>query len=172
MMCAVINEWHVTCKKQIDYDIVCCDHIFDLKNRKLLTGYGVKNSRRFVIVDHVVYQHYGKQIKAYFQENEVPAKIVSFISGEANKSMDNYIRLLHELNSFPIRRRSDPIISIGGGVLTDIVGFMASSYRRGVPHIKVPTTLMAYVDAAVGIKTGINFGHYKNRIGAFVPPHL
>ncbi len=55
-------------------------------------------------------------------------------------------------------------------MLTDVVGFAAASYRRGVPHIKVPTTLMGYVDASVGIKTGINFNGCKNRLGSFEPP--
>lgn len=93
-----------------------------------------------------------------------------FPSGEENKSVDHYLRILHELDSFPINRRDEPIIAIGGGVLTDIAGFVASSYRRGVPHIKIPTTLMGYIDASVGIKTGINFNHHKNRLGSFEPP--
>jgi 3-dehydroquinate synthase len=74
------------------------------------------------------------------------------------------------LDDFPINRRDEPIIAIGGGVLTDISGFVASSYRRGVPHIKVPTTLMGYIDASVGIKTGVNFNSHKNRLGSFEPP--
>jgi len=61
-------------------------------------------------------------------------------------------------------------IAIGGGVLTDIAGFVASSYRRGIPHIKIPTTLMGYVDASIGIKAGVNFNNNKNRLGAFEPP--
>jgi len=93
-----------------------------------------------------------------------------FPSGEKNKSVDNYLWILRELDKFPINRRDEPIIAIGGGVLTDIAGFVASSYRRGVPHIKVPTTLMGYIDASVGIKTGINFNDHKNRLGSFEPP--
>ncbi len=81
--------------------------------------------------------------------------------------MENYLWILRELDGFPINRRDEPIIAIGGGVLTDIAGFVASSYRRGVPHIKVPTTLMGYIDASVGIKTGINFNGHKNRLGSF-----
>jgi 3-dehydroquinate synthase len=77
---------------------------------------------------------------------------------------------LRELDKFPINRRDEPIIAIGGGVLTDIAGFVASSYRRGIPHIKVPTTLMGYVDASVGIKAGVNFNNHKNRLGSFEPP--
>ena len=89
---------------------------------------------------------------------------------EENKTVERYLSILRELDSFPIHRRDEPIIAIGGGVLTDVVGFVASSYRRGVPHIKVPTTLMGYVDASIGIKTGINFNGSKNRLGSFHPP--
>jgi 3-dehydroquinate synthase len=84
--------------------------------------------------------------------------------------VDNYLWVLRELDKFPINRRDEPIIAIGGGVLTDIAGFVASSYRRGIPHIKVPTTLMGYVDASEGIKTGVNFNNHKNRLGSFEPP--
>src|SRR5574337_2166952 len=86
------------------------------------------------------------------------------------KTVDAWLGILHELDAFPIHRRDEPIIAIGGGVLTDVVGFVASSYRRGVPHIKVPTTLMGYVDASVGVKSGINFNHHKNRLGSFEAP--
>ncbi|MEJ2513560.1 MAG: sedoheptulose 7-phosphate cyclase, partial [Anaerolineales bacterium] len=71
---------------------------------------------------------------------------------------------------FPIHRRDEPIIMIGGGVLSDVAGFVASSYRRSVPHLKVPSTLMGYIDASIGIKNGINYNGYKNRLGSFEPP--
>merc|ERR1719424_668926 len=61
---------------------------------------------------------------------------------------------VHELG---IDRRLDPVIAIGGGVCMDIVGFAASIYRRRTPYIRVPTTLMGYVDASVGAKSGVNF---------------
>jgi len=57
-------------------------------------------------------------------------------------------------------------------VITDLTGFVAGTYRRGVPHIRIPTTLMGYVDASVGIKTGVNFNGHKNRVGAFAPPAM
>jgi 3-dehydroquinate synthase len=75
------------------------------------------------------------------------------------------------LDEFPVDRRDEPIIAIGGGVVTDLTGFVAGTYRRGLPHIRVPTTLIGYVDASVGIKTGVNFRGHKNRVGAFTPPH-
>ena len=62
------------------------------------------------------------------------------------------------------------MIVVGGGVLLDVVGFAASIYRRGTPYLRVPTTLVAIIDAGIGVKTGINFSGSKNRIGAYFPP--
>jgi 2-epi-5-epi-valiolone synthase len=123
-----------------------------------------------VVVDGNVVRLYGEKIRAYFAHHQIDAKIVIFPGGEENKTVDAYLGILYELDSFPIHRRDEPILAIGGGVLTDVVAFVASTYRRSVPHIKVPTTLMGYIDASIGIKTGINFNGHKNRIGSFEPP--
>ncbi len=62
------------------------------------------------------------------------------------------------------------LVALGGGVVTDLVGFLASTYCRGVPHVLIPTTLLAMVDAAIGGKTGVNTPHGKNLIGTLYPP--
>jgi 3-dehydroquinate synthase len=160
-------RWRVRANRPIEYEIVNAPGLFEPGNPALLAEGG---RRRFVVVDGNVARLYGQQIRAYFAHQQIEAKIVTFPAGEENKTVDSYLGLLYELDSFPIHRRDEPIIAIGGGVLTDVVGFIASSYRRSVPHIKIPTTLMGYIDASVGIKTGINFNGHKNRIGSFEPP--
>jgi 3-dehydroquinate synthase len=75
---------------------------------------------------------------------------------EASKNLENIIDILHELEAFGIARRSEPIIAIGGGSLLDYVGFACSIYRRVVPYVRVPTTLLSIVAVSVAIKTGIN----------------
>jgi len=164
------NSWHVSHQRTIEYEVVNCQNIFHPQNEALLSAGKGENTRRFVIVDANVEKYFSNEIREYFDFHKVDAKILVFPSGEQNKSVENYLWILRELDSFPINRRDEPIIAIGGGVLTDIAGFVASSYRRGVPHIKAPTTLMGYIDAAVGIKTGINFNSHKNRLGSFEPP--
>ena len=154
----------------IEYEVVNTSNIFHPQNWALLSTGKIEDTRRFVVVDENVDKHFHTEIRDYFSYHHIEAKVVTFPGGEENKTLDHYLCLLRELDSFPIHRRDEPIIAIGGGVLTDIVGFVASSYRRGVPHIKVPTTLMGYVDASIGIKTGINFNGSKNRLGAFHPP--
>jgi 3-dehydroquinate synthetase len=160
----------VTYQHTIEYDIVTSPDLFHPQNPALLSGGRIDNGRRFVVIDSNVERFFSSEIRNYFSENQVEAKIIPFPGGEEYKTLESYLSIARELDSFPIHRRDEPIIAIGGGVLTDVVGFVASSYRRGVPYIKVPTTLMGYVDASIGIKTGINFNSNKNRLGAFVPP--
>jgi 3-dehydroquinate synthetase len=165
-----LRKWNVNCQKEINYDIILTEEVLNPYNEMLLAGGRKKGSRRFVVVDRFIYNMYKDQLVTYFEKNEIHSKIVPFDSGEKNKSLENYIQVFQELDKFPIDRRGEPIIAIGGGVVTDVIGFIASSYRRGIPHIKVPTTLMGYVDASVGIKVGVNFNGNKNRMGSFEPP--
>ncbi|HEY5730566.1 MAG TPA: sedoheptulose 7-phosphate cyclase [Anaerolineales bacterium] len=165
-----MNSWRVSHQRTVEYDVVNCHNVFDTQNEGLLSVGRRKNTRRFIIIDESVHDLYSQAIMDYFDFHKVEARVLSIPAGEGNKTVDNYLWILEELDRFPINRRDEPIIAIGGGVLTDIAGFVASSYRRGIPHIKVPTTLMGYVDAAVGVKTGINFNDHKNRLGSFEPP--
>jgi 3-dehydroquinate synthetase len=160
----------VTYQHTIEYEVVNTPDLFHPQNEALLSVGRIENGRRFVVVDSNVERHYSAQIRNYFSHHKVEAKIITFPGGEENKTIENYLSIVRELDSFPIYRRDEPIIAIGGGVLTDVVGFVAGSYRRGVPHIKVPTTLIGYIDASIGIKTGVNFNGNKNRLGAFASP--
>lgn len=165
-----MSRWRVSYQRPIEYEIVNAPNLFHPENNALLLVGRIEGARRFVVVDGNVARYYSAEIHNYFSHHKIEAKIITFPAGEENKNIDSYLSILHELDSFPIHRRDEPIIAIGGGVLTDVVGFVASSYRRSVPHIKVPTTLMGYVDASVGIKTGLNFNGHKNRLGSFEPP--
>ncbi|MFN8386254.1 MAG: sedoheptulose 7-phosphate cyclase [Anaerolineales bacterium] len=160
----------VTYQHTIEYEVINTSGLFHPQNWALLSVGKIEDARRFVVVDANVDKHHGDAIRAYFDFHNVDARIVTFPGGEENKTLDQYLALAHELDLFPIHRRDEPIIAIGGGVLTDLVGFVAASHRRGVPYIKAPTTLMGYVDASIGIKTGFNFNGNKNRLGAFHAP--
>lgn len=162
-------RWQVRVARPIAYDVVKTPDLFAPENAALM-AYGNPHGRRFVVVDGNVDRLHGERIRGYFQKRGVDARIVVFPGGEEHKTLEIYQDLVRKLDGFPIHRRDEPIIAIGGGVLTDVVGFLAASYRRGVPHIKIPTTLMGYIDAALGIKNGINFNGNKNRLGAFEPP--
>lgn len=169
-MSAGVTRWRVRCQRPIAYDLVEAPRLFDPASRALLSGGRIEGGRRFVVIDRNFARYHAGEIHDYFSRHGIAARIVQFPGGEECKSLERCLRILRDLDAFPIHRRDEPIIAIGGGVLTDAVGFIASIYRRGVPHIKVPTTLMGYIDASVGIKTGINFDGRKNRLGSFEPP--
>lgn len=88
---------------------------------------------------------------------------------EEEKSLDTVQQIWDFLFAHGITRRG-LLICIGGGVLTDIGGFAAATYKRGIDYVNVPTTLLAMIDASSGGKTGINYGGLKNSIGCFAPP--
>ena len=89
-------------------------------------------------------------------------------AGDAHKELDTLAKVWMELSNHGGSRHS-LLINIGGGMVTDLGGFAAATFKRGIPYINIPTTLLSMVDAAVGGKTGINFNGLKNEIGAFAP---
>ena len=96
---------------------------------------------------------------------------LSFSASEKNKSFNSvnyYLKILLSKNF----NRSDLIIGVGGGITGDVVGFVASIFKRGINFINIPTTLLAQVDSAIGGKTGINSNYGKNLIGSFYQPKL
>lgn len=163
--------FHMECSQNQSYSITNADDIFSPEKDYMLSG-GDKfpGSKRFVIIDKNVESIYFHKINTYFKMRDIKTCYAICKPGDKEKSIKNYIEILEKLCDFDVKRVGEPIIAIGGGVTTDIAGFIASTYRRGVPHIKVPTSLMGYVDASVGIKTGINFGPFKNRVGTFEFP--
>lgn len=90
-------------------------------------------------------------------------------SGEENKNLDNVAEVWGWLSENEATRHS-ALVCLGGGTLTDLGGFAASAYQRGIISIYIPTTLLAMVDAAIGGKTGINFQGLKNYVGTFYQP--
>ncbi len=89
-------------------------------------------------------------------------------AGDYNKNLESLTSIWEQMGHLGVTRHS-LIINVGGGVVTDIGGFAAATFKRGVPFVNIPTTLLGAVDAAVGGKTGINFNGYKNEVGAFAP---
>lgn len=94
------------------------------------------------------------------------AKMITIPSGDTNKGLDSVGHVWTELQKGGASRHS-LLINLGGGMVTDLGGFAASCFKRGINFINIPTTLLAMVDASVGGKTGINFGELKNEIGVF-----
>lgn len=97
------------------------------------------------------------------------ATLLTLPAGEASKSMESWIQILRRLSESGIDR-TGAVVTVGGGMVSDIGGFAASCYLRGIPCWNIPTTLLAMVDASVGGKTGLDLDGIKNRVGSFAPP--
>ena len=95
--------------------------------------------------------------------------VINIKAGEEHKTIDTCTLIWSKLTAENADRNS-LLINLGGGVVTDIGGFAAACYKRGIAYINIPTTLLAMVDASIGGKTGIDFQFYKNQIGVFNPP--
>lgn len=110
--------------------------------------------------------------KAYSQTVAKQCKIpyiVTLKQGEASKNFENYKLLLGKMVEYGFTR-TDCVVAIGGGVVGDLSGFVASSFMRGVDFYNIPTTVLSQVDSSIGGKVAIDFGGYKNIVGAFYPP--
>ena len=99
----------------------------------------------------------------------LPSHVTVLDCGEENKSVESVSRIWMMLSKQGARR-SSILVCVGGGVVTDLGGFAASTFKRGMRCINVPTTLLAQVDASLGGKTGFNFNGLKNEIGTFSIP--
>lgn len=97
------------------------------------------------------------------------AKVIEIPAGDINKTLDTLTLVWQELEQCGATRRS-LMVNLGGGVVTDLGGMAAATFKRGMHFVNVPTTLLAAVDAAVGGKTGVNFMGLKNEIGVFATP--
>lgn len=96
-------------------------------------------------------------------------QVIQLEAGESHKSLESVVRIWETLCRQGARRNA-VLVNIGGGLITDIGGFAASCFKRGIKCINIPTTLLSQVDASVGGKTGINFNGLKNEIGTFSLP--
>lgn len=125
-------------------------------------------SKIFVLVD----ENTNEYCLPYFLSNlptEIEIEIIEIEAGEENKNMYTCIDLWHTLIDLDADRKSI-LLNLGGGVITDIGGFVASTFKRGIDFINIPTTLLAMVDASVGGKTGVDLGNLKNQIGVINEP--
>uniref|UniRef100_A0A7S3NHM6 3-dehydroquinate synthase domain-containing protein n=1 Tax=Aureoumbra lagunensis TaxID=44058 RepID=A0A7S3NHM6_9STRA len=143
--------------------------LFDLKNTFLLQKLEISTDRLVCIIDQTVWNLYKDQMLAWAKSVEIKLETIIAPGNEDEKTMDNMIFLLDELARVDPLRRSEPVLAIGGGVLTDTAGFACALWRRGIPWCRLPTTLLGMVDASVGIKVAVNYKR-KNGVGHFFSP--
>jgi len=153
-------------KTEFQFEILFVDDIFN--SIKLMDGI-VQGKKLMVVIDPIIYELYNKQIDLLFKAIHCPYLIKPIQIDESEKEMDIVLDLVQEASDFGMRRDSI-FIGFGGGITMDVVGVLASIYRRGIKYIRIPTTLLGAIDAGVGIKTGVNFKCKKSLLGTFYPP--
>ena len=129
----------------------------------------IDGRRVALITDHTVFRLHARRLATRLAVRGLHVTMTAFVPGEKRKSTSTAMELLDWLADSAMARR-DIVLAMGGGVVIDTAGWVASAYMRGVPYINVPTTLLAQVDAALGGKVGVDHRSAKNLIGAFYQP--
>lgn len=145
-----------------DYSVDMIDSLLEKKEEVFAD---LKYDRLFYFVDGNVYRNYEEKLKQFIGD-DFCLVIEALETNKEYGNLANYYGALVE-NSFT---RNDILVTIGGGILQDISGFIASTLYRGIKWVFFPTTLLAQADSCIGSKTSINFGDSKNLIGSFYPP--
>ena len=127
-------------------------------------------SNIFILVDENTHLHCLPKLLEKL-ETDKTIEIIEIESGEINKTIETCVGVWNALSELDADRKS-LMINIGGGVITDLGGFVACTFKRGIAYINIPTTLLSMVDASVGGKTGVDLGHLKNQIGVISNPDL
>ncbi|AND62973.1 3-dehydroquinate synthase [Flavobacterium covae] len=129
-----------------------------------------KFSKIFIIVDENTNEYCLPHFLPKL-ETELSLEIIELEAGEENKTIETCVNIWEALTELGADRKS-LIINIGGGVITDMGGFIASTFKRGLSFINIPTTLLSMVDASIGGKNGIDLGGLKNQIGTITQPNM
>ncbi|MCE2612062.1 3-dehydroquinate synthase [Flavobacteriaceae bacterium D16] len=129
-----------------------------------------KYSKVFILVDENTAQHCLPEFRANMG-GKFDFKAIQIKSGEIHKNIETCMEVWKQLSDMNADRRS-LLINLGGGVITDLGGFVASTFKRGIDFVNVPTTLLSMVDASIGGKTGVDLGVLKNQIGVFNNPEM
>lgn len=125
--------------------------------------------KAFLVTDDTVLELHAQALEEALRSSGIKTRLEAFPAGEGSKQLGTTSRLLDWLADSDMHRR-DVLVAVGGGVVSDTAGWVASVYMRGIAYVNVPTTLMAQVDAAIGGKVGVDHSRAKNLIGAFYQP--
>lgn len=127
-------------------------------------------SKLFILTETEVYNqclpHFIAQLAT-----DTPIEILEVEAGESSKNIATCVQLWESMNELGGDRKS-LLLNVGGGMITDLGGFIGSTFKRGIDFVHVPTTLLGMVDASIGGKNGIDLGSLKNQIGTITPPKM
>lgn len=149
------------------YSIYFNDNSYEALNNHLTEN---NYSKLFIIVDSNS-NEYCLPVFLPQLETDLAIEIIEFDNGESFKNIETCVEIWNVLTELGADRKS-LIINVGGGVVTDLGGFVASTFKRGIDFIHIPTTLLSMVDASVGGKNGVDLGNLKNQIGVINVPRM
>jgi 3-dehydroquinate synthase len=163
--------FHVPLKKRIDdsYDIEIGENLFSALINDLKSGLVKNISTYALITDSNVEKLYGRSLHTKLKNNGFSVHLLSFPAGEASKTRKTKLQLEDRMIDLRFGRDSC-IIALGGGVVTDLAGFIAGTFARGIPFINYATTVLAAADASIGGKTAVDTSAATNLIGLFYQP--
>jgi shikimate kinase/3-dehydroquinate synthase len=142
--------------------------LFDLGLRLREAGL---TGQAYIVSDETVFARYGRQTEAALAQADIPVASYTVAPGEASKSLDTAAAIYDWLIG-QRAERGHAVVALGGGMVTDLAGYVAATYVRGLPLVHCPSSLLAMVDAAVGGKVAVNHPRAKNVIGAFYQPRF
>ncbi len=158
---------HLERKVSASYDIHIGRDILD--RLALILSKNNWGSRYYIVTDSVVSHLHGDRVMGVLDRVGLAVEKIEFRAGEAFKNIQTCIDVSEQLAGRGADRTS-ALVALGGGVVGDVTGLVASLYMRGIPYVQVPTTLLAQVDSSIGGKTGVDTPSAKNMLGTFHQP--
>jgi 3-dehydroquinate synthetase/predicted NBD/HSP70 family sugar kinase len=159
-----VSRHHAT-----DYQIHVVNGI--LQNESFPEGLLDPFERIILVADATVNEIYGDALRNLLAASDRSVETIVLRASEKQKDLLAVTQLVSSFENLAVSRRKDLIVAAGGGITLDIVGFATNIFRRGVPCLRIPTTLLGAIDAGIGLKNAVNFRQSKNRLGTYSAPY-
>lgn len=155
----------VDASNRMQYNYYFVLDLFNVANSQLADQYR-EHGRVLCVMDTNLDRLYGERMAAYFDHHGLPLTKAVFPIDETTKTMRTLESMIDAMQDFGLNRQ-EPVLLMGGGLITDVAGFACSMLRRNTPYVRVPTSLIGLIDASIAIKVAVNHGDGKNKLGAF-----
>jgi 3-dehydroquinate synthetase/predicted NBD/HSP70 family sugar kinase len=163
------SPYRVSRHMAIDYPVYVVDGI--LQDGRLPEDLLAPFDRIILVADAAVHELYGNTLKNFFAQSDRHVDTILVRASEAEKTLVALTDLVSSFEDLGVTRRKDLIVAAGGGITLDVAGFAANIFRRGVPCLRLPTTLVGAIDAGIGLKNAVNFRQHKSRLGTYAAPY-
>jgi 3-dehydroquinate synthetase/predicted NBD/HSP70 family sugar kinase len=169
ILTATAPYYQVSRRTVIDYPVYVIDGI--LQNGRFPEDLLTPFDRIILIADAAVNELYGNALQKLFADFDRHVDTILIRASEAEKTLVALTNLASSFEDLGVTRRKDLILAAGGGITLDVAGFAANIFRRGVPCLRLPTTLVGAIDAGIGLKNAVNFRQHKSRLGTYAAPY-